>query len=84
MSWNNLRDSTPKARKPYWCLVCGNGILVGEKYFSRTGTDTDYPGEINTFRMHLECEVLTRTWTIDDWEIHYPGDVKRPTKEDPS
>lgn len=74
MSWTHFRDTTHKARKRHWCLVCNEAIEVGEVYAARTGVED----VVYTFRMHLECKELSSDWDQEDWECHSPGDVERP------
>jgi hypothetical protein len=75
MSWTFLGESKPVARRNYRCFICDTRILKGEKHVARRGVGDDGP---TTKRFHLECEKLSSSWSQDDWECHWPGDVDRP------
>jgi hypothetical protein len=70
MTWTHLADSTPKARKPYRCYLCGLAINMGDVHVKRTGVQD---GSLNVARMHARCEAVTHKWTIDEWENHEPS-----------
>lgn len=72
MSWHHVEDTTPRARKPHRCYVCGDPILVGEKHVRRFGYHEEGPISI---RMHVECEKKTENWDTFDWESHTPYDA---------
>lgn len=74
MSWEHLRDQTPRAAKQHQCFLCGRGILVGERHVVRTGI---LDGGLDTFRMHSRCEAITSEWDDTDWECFSPVD-RRP------
>ena len=44
---------TPRARKPHYCAWCHVTIEVGERHFYFFGR---WEGELQDWRMHLECE----------------------------
>ncbi len=77
MSWTHLRDTNPKAKKEHKCFLCGEKILVGEKYISRSGIDDV---GLTSFAMHVECEDGTKDWTPWDWECTSEGEADRPKK----
>jgi len=66
MSWQHLRDTEPVGQKDYKCFLCGLVILKGEKHTVRAGVSD---GEFNTFRMHTICEMVSRDWRQEDWEV---------------
>jgi hypothetical protein len=76
LSWYHIEDTTPRARKPHLCLLCGETILEGERHVARRGIDRDGP---LTMRMHTECEALTKNWDAFDWECACT--IERPRKE---
>lgn len=76
MSWVWIRDTDRTARKPHWCLLCGESIHAGGRYVERFGYDE---GRCITMRMHHECEAETRKWSEMEWECFSPGGIQRPT-----
>ena len=64
MSWTHLGDTWPKARKNYRCELCALPIPKAAEYVARCGVSA---GELVTFRMHVDCEKVTRLWDPDDW-----------------
>jgi len=77
MSWNYIKQETPKAKKVHKCYLCGEDIKIGELHIARTGS---FEGKILTNRMHFECEKVTEDWGIEDWECHEPCEFERPSK----
>jgi len=69
MSWAFVRESTPKARKAHTCDLCFLPIPQGQVHVARVGSDCG----LFTFRMHLECERVTRGWESEDWESKTDG-----------
>ena len=80
MSWNHIRDTRPKAQKNYRCDLCAGTILKGEQYIRREGSD-DCDKEIVTWKMHIECEEVTKSWGYEEWECHDTCEFIRPKKE---
>ena len=68
MSWTHLSDTQPKARKEHVCELCALPIAVGQKHVARRGVSD---GVVMTFRMHEDCERMTRDWHLDDWECGF-------------
>jgi hypothetical protein len=73
MSWTHLNDTKPRARKPHRCELCGLPITKGEVHVARRGIGDDGPC---TFRMHIDCEALTKRWDQMDWECHDSSDFR--------
>lgn len=71
-------EKTVKCRKRHRCRVCDESFQIGETAIRRSGFD-DCSGPW-TIHMHPECEVLTREWAYEDWEIISPGEYKRPPR----
>ena len=67
MSWTHLEDTNPKARKEHQCYLCERPIPRGTIHVARTGVNDD---GICTFRMHTECEKITKPWSWEEWEYH--------------
>lgn len=65
MSWQHVSDAKTVARKPHECGLCGLPIEAGSTYINRRGFDDDGPV---SFRMHAECEAVTQSWELQDWE----------------
>lgn len=72
--WKHLRDTKPVARRRHRCYLCGQGILVGERYVRRVGTDD---GRMHSFAMHIRCEVETQSWDENDWLYHDEAEFRR-------
>jgi hypothetical protein len=51
MIYTLIRESWPKARKPYRCIWCGDGIEVGETHRH----EISRYDELQDFRWHREC-----------------------------
>ena len=48
-------DKLVKARKDYWCTLCGEKILAGEKYiYSVIGVDKT----LKARRFHIGCSIV--------------------------
>lgn len=77
MSWTHINTTERRCTIEKNCFLCGEKILKGEKYISRTGTDN---GRILTFAMHKECEAVSSEWDDDDWESFSYGDMDRPER----
>jgi hypothetical protein len=67
MSGQSLTVEHPKARKRYYCWLCGLFIEIGEKHQKHTYV---FDGEIYTSRGHESCELLIKDWGEDDYESH--------------
>ena len=65
MSWTHFGDTKPKARKEHICELCALSIPKGMEHVARRGANDGY---VDTFRMHIDCERVTRRWREDDWE----------------
>ena len=79
MSWHHFEDTKPKARKLYYCDICGEEIQPGEVHVARRGAGE---GRVVTSRMHLDCEMLSKRWDQMEWECHLPGDCTRQDVRD--
>ena len=79
MSWHHFADTKPKARKLYYCDICGENIEPGEVHVARRGVSD---GRVVTSRMHLDCEMLSKRWDQMEWECHFPGDCTRQDVRD--
>ena len=75
MSYQLISEAHPVARKEYKCIWCGEKILKGEKYLYRF---YKYEGDLNSGRMHLECEEAMEGSNVESWEA---GEFKRGTTE---
>lgn len=65
------------ARKQHRCVLCGEPILVGDKYDQRNGVGDDGFWSV---RMHPECHAYESNDTVDpDWY----EDVSEPAFERP-
>lgn len=79
MSWLHLSDTRPKARKDHRCELCGLTIAKGTVHVARRGIGDDGPC---TFRMHDDCEKISRSWSYDDWECGWDeSEVRRQLQE---
>jgi len=75
MSWQYLSSKKGvAARKEHKCTMCGESILVGEKYDTRNGVDD---GDFVTMRMHPECNEASIAWDEADWATFEPGGMVR-------
>ena len=72
MGWTHTADKVVKARKNYYCFLCGRSILADTTYLCRTGIDSEQ-GRVSC-RMHEACERFTKQWDEADWEFHDPSD----------
>ena len=72
MSWQHLRDTTPKGRKDYRCFLCGRAIPKGEQHVQRVSIGD---GGLDTIRMHVKCEAISQSWDQADWECFSEGDL---------
>lgn len=73
MSWIHLEDSTPVARKPHRCYLCGLGIEQGERHVKRAGIGDDGPHSV---RMHSACVEVTGGWDEDAWDCIDPSEFR--------
>lgn len=80
MSYEEISTSYPKARKTYHCEWCNQVIDKNEIHFQRS---YKWEGNLNSGRMHLECEDSMNSYPHDDlrdgWQ---PGDFDRGQKWD--
>ncbi len=59
-------NNSVKARKKHVCSLCGEHILPGEVYCTRTGVEEG--DGFWTMRMHAECEAYESPQTVDpEW-----------------
>ena len=65
MSYTHFNDTTPKAAKDYFCELCDRKINKGEKHIARRGV---FDNEVETLRMHIDCENLSQEWDDNQWE----------------
>jgi hypothetical protein len=82
MSFSTIRK-VAKVRKARQCLLCGEGIEVGQPAVRRFGVEG---GDLWSNHVHPECAAHEATipWEKrDDWYEYYDGEpmFKRPTKE---
>lgn len=75
MTWAHIRDTQRTARKPHRCFLCFREIAARSRYVERFGFDD---GKALVMRMHAECEAVTRSWDLTDWECFSPGDGEWP------
>ena len=54
MSFTQLSQSYPIARKEHICIWCGEKIEKGEKYYCYSGIGDD---GFQTNKLHLECRI---------------------------
>ena len=78
MSWTHLEDTTPKARKEHRCYLCELPIRKGTIHVARSGVGDN---GIEKFRMHAECEKITKPWIEQDWENHDAWDFREALKK---
>lgn len=64
-----------KARKPYWCTLCGDAIEAGTLHDVRTGANGD---GIWTMRMHPECQTYEQTPAMRKSLMDWFEDVTEP------
>ena len=52
-----LSETTPRARKEYSCLICGQQIRKGERHQKFVCLDDDSldPNKFRSFRSHIQC-----------------------------
>ncbi len=76
-----LKSSSPVARKNYKCYLCDQVIPKGEKHEQWSGLDDG--GKFFSARGHTQCVNLTVTlkWNEDDWECHDPWEFRETLKE---
>lgn len=77
--WTHVEDKERIARKRHVCHLCGQWIEPGWKYIKRFGFDDDGPVKQP---MHIECESLTSSWDLTDWETFCVGDGDWPTYDE--
>lgn len=68
MSWC-LGDTYPKARREHRCDLCAYPIPKGMQHVARAVVGE---GRVTTFRMHMACESVTKSWDDEDWEYTQP------------
>lgn len=78
MSWTHLEDTTPKARKEHRCYLCELPIPKGTVHVARSGVDED---GFNKFRMHTDCEKITKPWGWEEWECHDAWEFREDLKK---
>jgi hypothetical protein len=68
-----LRESTPRARKPYPCALCGVDIRTGQRH-RVVVTVGDYGGDLGSWRYCLLCdEVLHLMWAFTPCDYQDEG-----------
>lgn len=65
MSWEYIRETNPRARKPHECRLCELEIVPGETYVLRTGR---WDGKLVSVPMHVACERQTVDWDEYSWQ----------------
>lgn len=78
MSYRHLRDTTPKARKPHKCYLCGDTIATGRTHVHRVSVNE---GRLDSIRMHTRCEAGTADWDSMNWECFSEGDMETEMHE---
>lgn len=73
MGWQHLGDTTPIARKPHRCYLCGRQIEAGTRYVRRAGVTSD---GFFASAMHEGCEAKTGGWGEEEWESHDPAEFR--------
>lgn len=80
MSWTHIEDvRIAKTRKRKVCELCGKWIAIGSPRVSRFGYAD---GGATRFDMHVECEEVSQSWDLTDWETHTVGDGDWPERDD--
>jgi hypothetical protein len=75
VSYEEISESRPKARKEYLCGWCNESILVGEVHYYRAYRNH---GDFMTERLHAECDRAMIRSNHDALEEGYcPGEQKR-------
>jgi len=80
MNYTELSTSHPIGRKNYSCEWCGELIKIKEKHFKRVYASEN---ELQTGRMHLECEVSMNTCPRSEIDLSdgwLRGDFERGQK----
>ncbi len=80
MSYTHIEDRHIKARKTYRCGLCGHAIEKGEMHIARISVGGDSGGFI-TFRMHGDCERVTKGWDEFRWECDDEWEFKKELAE---
>ncbi len=76
MSYTLLSKTTPKARKSFRCIWCGQRIQIGEPYVRETGT---YSGDFQSFAFHPKCKIACEAALRECGEEEFePYDNERP------
>tara|TARA_R110001583_G_C5597223_1_gene404242 strand:+ start:1098 stop:1376 length:279 start_codon:yes stop_codon:yes gene_type:complete len=77
MSYTQLRESKPKARKTHRCAYCSQLIIEGERYKREVGV---YDGDMQNHAWHLECDkaFLNELKESGEYEMEIYGDGERP------
>ena len=80
--WDWLADRCPRAKKDYLCSLCDEYILKGKQHIARVVVDPH--NTARTFRLHFECEELTKKleWGNEDWEYNSPWEFRQLLVED--
>lgn len=77
MSFREISETWPKARKEYQCVWCGEKILIGEIHCYRAYT---MEGQFQRDRMHKECQSdMVKACTEEPGFSWSPGEFQRPS-----
>ena len=79
MSYELLSETTPKARKDYSCIWCGEPIPKGEFHVHEV---SKYDGDFQDHRWHPECIKASKEYFSADGEEFFGGEFKRGTSEE--
>ena len=79
MSYQLLSETTPKARKDYVCIWCGEAIPKATVHEYKVGK---YDGELQCDRFHPECsKASTKHFREEGAEEFIPYDFNRGSTE---
>jgi hypothetical protein len=75
--WSPKEDR--KARKPYRCVWCGEGIAKGDMHAVQSG---NFDGEFQRNRWHPECFDGADWEDVQDGFTLYSGERPKPASEE--
>ena len=73
-----IRRFEPHARKPYQCIWCGEGIVMGEKHVHEASS---YDYRLQDHRWHPECEKAAHQYFATGEECFDAYENRRPKCE---
>jgi hypothetical protein len=78
MSYQLISETTPRARKEYKCIWCGEQILRGEKHTHEVSTFDGFQDH----RWHMECYKASKRYFAQSGEEEFmPYDYRRGSLE---